>query len=60
MNDAINLLENYSKKNNKNEIGNNQINNLFKNFGNRIKDIINKLINDNKLIETDTGYEILV
>ena len=58
--DAINLLDNYAKKNNKNEIGNGEINNLFKNFGNRIKDIINKLINDNKLIETDAGYEILV
>ena len=57
---AINLLENYSKKNHKNEIGNDDINNLFKNFGNKIKDIINKLINENKLIETDTGYEILV
>ena len=60
MKDAINLLENYTKKNNKNEIGSIQINNLFRNFGNKIKDIINRLINDNKLIETDVGYEILV
>ena len=60
MKDAVNLLENYAKKNNKNEIGSVQINSLFKNFGNRAKDIINKLINDNKLIETDAGYEILV
>ena len=42
--EAINLLENYSKRNNKNEIESEQINNLF---------------NDNKLIETDVGYEIL-
>ena len=60
MKDAVNLLENYSKRNNKNEIGTIQINNLFKNFGNKAKDIINRLINDNKLIETDAGYEILV
>lgn len=60
MKDAVNLLENYTKRNNKNEIGAIQINNLFKNFGNRAKDIINRLINDNKLIETDAGYEILV
>ena len=58
--EAMNLLENYNKKNNTNEIGNDQINSLFKNFGNKIKDIINRLINDNKLIETDLGYEILV
>ena len=57
--EAINLLENYSKRNNKNEIESEQINNLFKNFGNKIKNIINRLINDNKLIETDVGYEIL-
>ena len=60
MKDAVNLLENYTKRNNKNEIGAIQINSLFKNFGNRVKDIINRLINDNKLIETDAGYEILV
>ena len=53
------MLENYSKRNNKNEIESEQINNLFKNFGNKIKNIINRLINDNKLIETDVGYEIL-
>ncbi len=60
MRDAINLLENYRRKNNKNEIENNQINSLFKNFGNKIKDVINNLINDNKLIENDNGYEIMI
>jgi len=60
MRDAVNLLENYRKKNNKNEIENNQIYSLFKNFGNKIKDVINNLINDNKLIETDGGYEIMI
>ena len=60
MRDAINLLENYRRKNNKNEIENNQINSLFKNFGNKVKDVINNLINDNKLIETDNGYEIMI
>ena len=58
--DAVNLLENYRKRNNTNEIDNKAIYNLFKNFGNKTKDIINNLINDNKLIETDNGYEIMV
>ena len=58
--DAVNLLENYVKKNNKNEIESGQMNNLFKKFGNRTTDIINMLINDNKLIETDEGYEIMI
>ena len=57
---AINLLENYRKKNNKNIIEYNQMNNLLKNFGNKIKDVINSLINDNKLIDTDNGYEIMI
>ena len=57
---AINLLENYRKKNNKNIIEYNQMNNLLKNFGNKIKDVINSLINDNQLIDTDNGYEIMI
>jgi hypothetical protein len=57
---AVNLLENYRRKNNTNEIENKAIYILFKNFGNKIKDVINNLINDNKLIETDNGYEIMV
>ena len=58
--EAVNLLENYMKKNNKNEIETGDMNNLLKKFGNRINNIINLLINDNKLIETDNGYEIMI
>ena len=57
--DAVNLLENYNRRENKNEIGNNEINNLFKKFGKKKDDIIRKLVDENKLIETDAGYEII-
>ena len=57
--EAASLLSNYAKKWNKNDISYPQINNLFKKFGNKQKDIINKLIINNKLIDTDEGYEIL-
>ena len=57
--EAVSLLSNYAKKWNKNDISYPQINNLFKKFGNKQKDIINKLIINNKLIDTDEGYEIL-
>ena len=33
---------------------------LLRKFGSRSKDIINKLIDNNKLIETDGGYEIIL
>ena len=57
--EAINLLENYNRRENKNEIGYEEINNLFKKFGNKKDDIIRKLVDENKLIETDDGYEII-
>ena len=49
--DAITLLENYFKKQNKNLIGKNEIKNLFKKFGNNKDKIITKLIDENKLID---------
>ena len=58
--DAITLLENYFKKQNKNLIGKNEIKNLFKKFGNNKDKIITKLIDENKLIETDSAYEIML
>ena len=58
--DAIALLENYNKRQNKNEIGKNEIKNLFKKFGNNKESIINKLIDENKLIDNDTNYEIML
>ena len=59
MKDAINLLDNYAKKNRKNDISYANINNLLKKFGKNLGNIIDKLINNNKLIETDSGYEIM-
>ena len=58
--EAINLLENCNRRGNKNEIGYKEINNLFKKFGNKKDDIIRKLIDENKLVETDVGYEIII
>ena len=59
MKDAIYLLDNYAKKNRKNDISYANINNLLKKFGKNLGNIIDKLINNNKLIETDSGYEIM-
>lgn len=57
--EAISLLDNYAKKSNRNEISYPQINNLLKKFGKKLGDVINKLITNNKLIDTDEGYEIM-
>ena len=57
--EAYDLLESYHKKGNKNEIGANEIKTLFKKFGNNKDNIIRKLIDENKLIESDIGYEIM-
>ena len=52
-------MENYSKKE-KNEIGKDEIKNLFKKFGNKCQSIIDKLIDNNNLIDTDNMYEIMI
>ena len=57
--DAITLLENYNKKEKKNEIKSNELQNMFKKFGNNRDNIIKKLIEDNKLVENDGVYEIM-
>ena len=57
--DALNMLENYYKREKKNEIGKDEIRNMFRKYGNIKEEIINRLIDDNKLIEIDTGYEIM-
>ena len=57
--DAIYMLENYYRREKKNEIGKNEIRNIFRKYGNNKEEIINILIDNNKLIETDTGYEIM-
>ncbi len=58
-NEAVSLLENYVKKESKTDISENAIMNLFKKFGDKAKDIINKLIDNNKLVDNDGTYEIM-
>ena len=58
-NEAMSLLENFAKKENKNEISQNDIMNLLTKFGDKRKNIINKLIDCNKLVESDGIYEIM-
>ena len=58
--DALYLLENYNRRQNKNEIDKNEMQNLFRKYGNKKEEIINRLIDENKLIETDIGYEIMI
>ena len=59
MKEAIRLLENYTRRYNKNEISYAQINDVFKNFGKKLGDVINKLITNNVIIDTNEGYEIM-
>ena len=58
-NEAILLLEKYVKKENKNDISQNDIMNLLGKFGDKRKNIINKLIDNNKLVDNDGAYEIM-
>ena len=56
--EAINILKNYAKK--ENMIKEGKLVELLVKFGSRSKDIINKLIDNNFLIDTDGTYEILI
>ena len=56
--EAINILKNYAKK--ENMIKEGKLVELLIKFGSRSKDIINKLIDNNILIDTDGTYEILL
>ena len=56
--EAINILNNYAKKDNIIKEG--KLEELFRKFGPKSKDIINKLIEDNKILETDGAYEIII
>lgn len=56
--EAINILNNYAKK--ENIIKEGKLEELFRKFGSRSRDIINKLIDNNKLIESDGAYEIIM
>ena len=56
--EAINILNNYAKKDSSIKEG--KLEELFRKFGTKSKDIINKLIDNNKLIESDGNYEIII
>ena len=56
--EAINILNNYAKKDNMIKEG--KLEELLRKFGSKSKDIISKLIDDNKLIESDGIYEIII
>ena len=56
--EAINILKTYAKK--ENIIKEGKLVELLRKFGSRSKDIINKLIENNVLIESDGTYEILI
>ena len=55
--EAVNILNEYAKKDSQIKTG--KLEELFRKFGTRTKDIINKLISDNKLIDNDDFYEII-
>ena len=54
------MLKTYKKKGKNNEIGFNDINDIFKSFGNNKDNIIKKLIDENNLIEIFGGYKIII
>ena len=56
--EAIRILNNYAQK--ETMIKEAKLEELLRKFGPRSKDIINKLIDNNKLIETDGTYEIIL
>ena len=58
MEEAINIIKNYSK--NDSMIKERKLEELLRKFGSKSKDIINKLVDYNILIETDGAYEIII
>ena len=57
--DPIKMLENYEKSSGNREIEENKLLDLFKKFGAKRNEIINYLVNNNKLIENNGKYEIM-
>ena len=55
--DAIHILNEYAKKDN--QISARKLEEIFRKFGPKTRDIINKLVSDNKLIDNDDTYEII-
>ena len=56
--EAVIMLTNYAQKDHIIKEG--KLEELFRKFGPKSKDIINKLIDNNKLIESDGSYEIVI
>jgi len=57
--EANDLLNGYIKRTNKSDISHNELMNLFRKFGDKSKEIINKMIDNNKLVDNDGNYEII-
>ena len=57
--EAGNILDYYVRKEGKTFVSENKLLDLLKKYGNREKDIIHKLLGNNKIIENLGGYEIL-
>ena len=55
--EAVNILNDYAKK--ESQISAGKLEELFRKFGQKTKDIINKLVSENKLIDNDDFYEII-
>ena len=55
--EAIHILNEYAKKDN--QISAIKLEEIFRKFGPKTRDIINKLVSDNKLIDNDDTYEII-
>ena len=55
--EAVNILNDYAKK--ETQITAGKLEELLRKFGHNTKDIINKLVSENKLIDNDDFYEII-
>lgn len=55
---AINILSKFSQNNNNNVVTYFKMDELLQKFGGKKKDIISKLVEEGRLIETEDGYEI--
>ena len=58
-NEAEKMLDIFVKNSGKTEIEENKLVDLFKKFGGKKNDIINNLVNNNKLIDNNGIYEIM-
>ena len=57
--EAYKILANYVRKENNSMVEENKVNDLLRKFGGKIRDIIQKLVDGNKIVETGGNYEII-